>query len=275
MNNAALYQRSNGLQRYDVQQVLKFFSHVLKWRPDGCDSLLDIGCGSGDVTIDFILPILPKNFKRLVAVDLSNDMIQYARENYILPNIFFNQFDLGTDVDKQSLREIEKFDHITSFFCLNWVKNQQTAVRNFYKLLKPGGDFLVLFVAYHPIYDFYKKQSKSKRWSEYMADVDEFISPYQYSENPAIEFRDLLTECGFSKVNVETLEKCYTFNGSEARNAFNSLNPFIDRIPAENRQEYLDELMNLFVDAGFAIDEDNKTRRFAPMYKLVVAYGTK
>lgn len=40
MNKAALYQRSNGLQRRDAKQVLEEFAPVLQWRPDGNDSLI-------------------------------------------------------------------------------------------------------------------------------------------------------------------------------------------------------------------------------------------
>lgn len=213
MHKAALYKRSNGLQRRDAKQTIDEFSHVLQWREDGCDSLLDIGCGSGDVTIDFLLPIVPDNFQRLVGVDLSEEMVEFARQQYPHPRITFDKFDLGLDMEKQSFQNVEPFDHITSFYCLHWVQNQERAVQNMFKLLKPDGDMLLVFLAQNPIFEIYKQMSQSKKWSKYMTDVDRFISPYQYSKNPADQFGKLLYSNGFTEYSVEIREKFFVFEG--------------------------------------------------------------
>ena len=39
-------------------------------------TLLDVGCGSGDVLVDTILPKLPENFIEIVGVDISDEMIK-------------------------------------------------------------------------------------------------------------------------------------------------------------------------------------------------------
>lgn len=212
MNKAALYKRSNGLQRRDAKQTVDEFSHLLDWRPDGNDSLLDIGCGSGDVTIDILLPVMPMDFDRLVGVDLSQEMVEFARQQYRHPRISFEQFDLGVDVDKQQFCT-EPFDHITSFYCLHWVQNQEQAVKNIYKLLKPNGDMLLVFLAQNPIFEIYKQMASNKKWAKFMTDVDNFISPYQYSKNPTDQFRKLLYSTGFSDYTVEIREKFFIFEG--------------------------------------------------------------
>lgn len=213
MHKAALYKHSNGLQRRDAKQVIDEFSHVLQWRSDGCDSLLDVGCGSGDVTIDFLLPILPVNFQRLVGADISEEMVEFARQQYPDPRISFDKFDLNTDIDKQSFCNAKPFDHITSFYCLHWVQNQERAVQNMYKLLKPDGDMLLVFLAKNPIFEIYKQMSLSKNWAKYMTDVDHFISPYQYSKNPADQFGKILYSSGFTEYSVEIREKFFIFEG--------------------------------------------------------------
>lgn len=159
MNKAALYKRSNDLQRRDAKHTIEEFSYILQWRPDGCDSLLDIGCASGDVTIDILLPILPSNFKRLVGVDVSQEMVEFSRQQYPLSRVSFEKFDVGLDIEKQQLRNAEQFDHITSFFCLHWIQNQELAVQNIFKLLRPGGDMLLMFLAQHPVFEIYKQLS--------------------------------------------------------------------------------------------------------------------
>lgn len=122
MNRASLYQHANGLQRRDAKQILDEFSPLIKWRSG--DSLLDVGCGSADVTIDFILPLMPINFSRLVGADISEQMVRHARDNFKHPYISFINMDIGADLNTLT-KNIEPFDHIMSFYCLHWVQNQR------------------------------------------------------------------------------------------------------------------------------------------------------
>lgn len=85
MNKAVLYHKANQAQRYNAQQALQEFAIIFEWRSDGRDSVLDAGCGTGDVTFDLLLPILPPNFERVVGVDISKEMIEYARETQLHP----------------------------------------------------------------------------------------------------------------------------------------------------------------------------------------------
>lgn len=222
MNKADLYRKANQAQRHDVQQTLQLFTNVLKWRPDGCDSVLDAGCGSGDVTFDLILPILPQNFERIVGIDISKEMIEYARKTYVHPKVSFELLNLDIGLEKQSLCGIEPFDHIVSTFCLMWVQNQSTCMQNFYKLLKPGGDVLLLLLAKHPLYDAYKHQSQDNRWAKYMTNVDQIITPYQYSVDPEAEFRILMNECGFIDCDIRVVDRTYIFDSTEKLRSKNS-----------------------------------------------------
>lgn len=212
MEIGALYQRSNGVQRRDAKQVLDEFGHLFQWRADGKDAVLDIGCGSGDVTVDFILPILPLKFSRLVGVDLSDGMLRYARENYQqYTKLAFEKIDIGGKLDLRTFPE--QFDHITSFYCLHWVENQKMALNNIYNLLTSDGDCLLVFLAENPIFEIYKQLSMDKKWAPYMTDVNRFISPYQYSANPADDFGSILYGAGFTEYSVVVREKLFVYDG--------------------------------------------------------------
>lgn len=82
MNNPVVYDQSNNLQRQEVRKLLQKYKNKIIWRRDGKD-LLDIGCGSGNITIDFLLPMLPSNFERLMGIDKSEKMVFHAREKNI------------------------------------------------------------------------------------------------------------------------------------------------------------------------------------------------
>lgn len=200
---AALYHKADQVTRHFAVKALKEFADVLQWRPDGRDSVLDAGCGPGDITADILLPFLPKTFERVVGVDLCEKMISYARHNHNHPRLFFEVMNLDVELTKEIFIDEEPFDHIFSFFCLMWIRNQKLCVQNFHKLLKKGGDMLLVFLSHHPVYDFYKSQSENSRWARYVSDFDRFITPYQQSENPVEEFSKILEDSGFTNCRVK------------------------------------------------------------------------
>lgn len=164
MHKATLYQKANGMQRRDAQLVLEEYAHLIQWKEDGKDSLLDVGCGSADITIEFILPLMPSTFSKLVGSDISDHMVRYAKDNYKHPRIFFEQMDIAKDLITDCNRFGDKYDHITSFYCLHWVQNQRMAISNIYNLLDNNGDCLLTFLVRNPIFEIYNKMAKTVKW---------------------------------------------------------------------------------------------------------------
>ena len=122
MHAASLYQRANYVQRRDAQQILREYSHIIQWRLDGEDSVMDVGCGSGDVTIDFLQPLMPGNFQKLIGTDISKEMILHASKTYQNLNVSFEVLDIEAELADKFRNQ---FDHVTSFYCLHWVRNQK------------------------------------------------------------------------------------------------------------------------------------------------------
>lgn len=56
------------------------------------------------------------------------------------------------------------------------------------------------------------------------------------------------------------------------------MSPFIDRIPADQQQMHLDNMIEYFVERDYVLDDfhkDRKTCRFNIPYKIIVAYAKK
>lgn len=220
MDNPEIYVRGNYLQRHAVQEALQEFA--IDWRCDGGDSVLDAGCGPGDVTVDILMPYLPANFSRLIGVDISNKMIDYARKTYVRPNLSFEKFDLTKDLEKQPFRNVKPFDHIFSFYVIMWISNLETYFQNFHKLLAPNGDLFLLSPGKYPAYDVLKAQSLDKRWAQYMRNFDDKSSPFSSTKYLTEDSCVLLRKYGFTDCEVKTHRKDVTLrNVGSLRGAVN------------------------------------------------------
>ena len=59
MQNAALYATSNAMQRRDAAVVLASHISAMTWEEE--ENILDVGCGSGDVTSSLLYYIMDLN----------------------------------------------------------------------------------------------------------------------------------------------------------------------------------------------------------------------
>ncbi|MBS5091176.1 class I SAM-dependent DNA methyltransferase [Blautia hansenii] len=99
------------------------------------DRVFEIGCGTGVATIP-----LSKYVKEITATDISENMIQKAREkakNQSKDNIFFRTGEL-TEMEV----EPESYDVVAAYNVLLYMKNQEEVLKKIYEVLKPGGIFL-------------------------------------------------------------------------------------------------------------------------------------
>lgn len=99
------------------------------------DEILEIGCGTGDVTIP-----LSRYVKKITALDTSELMMDKAKEKAEhegKANIGFLNIDL-----MELEAEPESFDAITAYNVLLYIKDQEKVLDRIYRLLKPGGLFI-------------------------------------------------------------------------------------------------------------------------------------
>ncbi len=104
---------------------------------DGVESILDVGCGDGQVTAR-----IAKQYPRIkvVGCDISKAMLAFASKTYPssdYPNLSF------VEKDACNLGYDEQFDRVVSFSSLHWIKDQKQALQSIYHSLKPRGKALI------------------------------------------------------------------------------------------------------------------------------------
>ncbi|MBN1695498.1 methyltransferase domain-containing protein [candidate division WOR-3 bacterium] len=102
------------------------------------DAVLDIGCGTGLLSLKF----LNKADCVIYGIDSSREMLELFKSK-------IDKYDLSGKIslepgDAEDLDfENEKFDIIASTVTLHHVKNKYPVIKKIYKLLKPGGKFIL------------------------------------------------------------------------------------------------------------------------------------
>lgn len=123
MDNPKLYSTQNSLQTTDNIHVIYKYLSLMQWGDQDGLVVLDVGCGEGRTTADILLPKLPPTVSKVIGCDLSEKMIQFAKERYSSTKLEFCNLDIGDSSACQSLSS--NFDRIFSFYCFHWIPDQR------------------------------------------------------------------------------------------------------------------------------------------------------
>lgn len=95
------------------------------------DSILDIGCGTGKLTIE-LARLAHKG--KVVGIDPSVEMLDRAREKTLsMPNISL------LNIPAQAMDFDEAFNLVYSNSAFQWIKEQKDVIIRAYRALKPNG----------------------------------------------------------------------------------------------------------------------------------------
>jgi trans-aconitate methyltransferase len=133
MSSDSLSDRSSTDKVWDAQRYQSQHSYVFKHGeglvdlldPKPGERILDLGCGSGQLTAR-----IAEAGATVIGMDLSPDMIAQARANY--PEIDFR---IG---DAAAFEVEEPVDAVFSNAVLHWVQNAEAAIERVHRALKPG-----------------------------------------------------------------------------------------------------------------------------------------
>lgn len=225
------YEHNSSAQQSWAEELIN------KLQLQGCEKVLDIGCGDGKITA-LIAARLPQG--EVVGLDLSSEMIAYARQRFpasSYPNLKFMAGDAG------KMEFTEEFDLVFSNAALHWVVDHVPVLYGMARSLKPGGKALLQMGGRgnaQAILDLVNEKASSGRWSGFFKD---FVDPYGFYSPD--EYKPWLEAAGLSSHRVELIPKDMV-HGREGLAGWvrTTWLPYTQRIPVEQREEFIEEVVD-------------------------------
>lgn len=124
--NVNLYSEFSNLQKQDAQLLFKEFVDKNKNQLETCKNVLDVGCGTGETLVDYMIPSLQVEQLKITGIDVSKEMIKFTREKYGNVNRSFHVFDIQSGLENiDSFVKPASFDLVTSSYCYQWVQDEK------------------------------------------------------------------------------------------------------------------------------------------------------
>ena len=155
--------------------------------PKKNEKILDLGCGDGTLAVE-----IEKSGASVIAVDLSEDMVEKAKEKGIETYV----------MSATQLAFEDEFDAVFSNAVLHWVRDSEEAVKNIHKVLKKGGRFVAEFGGHgnvHHIVEAMRKVFSNHPTYGSFDDIWFFPKPEEYAE--------ILNKYGFEVEYIELIPR--------------------------------------------------------------------
>jgi trans-aconitate 2-methyltransferase len=209
----------------------------------GDESILDIGCGDGKVTAR-IAAHLPQGF--VVGIDSSPEMIQLARKNFPKPTIPNLDFE---PMDARDIRYVSTFDIAFSNAALHWVIDHRPVLDGVYRSLKTNGRILFQMGGKGNAEEVVKSFDfliGMDPWRQYFSG---FSFPYGFFSPQ--EYVHFLKVAGFLPRRLELILKNMMQKGRDGLAGWirTTWLPYIERVPANLRDAFVDQLVDSYLSA--------------------------
>ncbi|XP_070582319.1 demethylmenaquinone methyltransferase-like [Ptychodera flava] len=205
------------------------------------DALLDVCCGSGELTKLIADKV---NLKSVTGFDINPNMIEIARTQNSAPNITYLTGNAG---DPSAFKQEweNSYDKALSYFGLNWIKNWPMTVRCIFNCLKSGGEcFLNIEVDERPHF-FSVINDAVDELPEYKGYLQGFVYEHYPLQGTLNDFANTISTAGFVDVKCEldTVLPFYVFdNDIQSKTFVKGFLPQAQRIPEEMREEFIEEV---------------------------------
>ncbi|MDX1808407.1 MAG: methyltransferase domain-containing protein [Sulfurospirillaceae bacterium] len=207
---------------------------IEKMHLQGCETILDIGCGDGKIT-NYLAGLTTS---QVTGIDLSHDMIAFAKKSFVKPRFI--------QMGAEDLKFDSEFDLIFSNAALHWVKDHDAVVRGIYKALKPGGKILLQMGGKGNAFEVFKALEFVKK--EYVPYFKDFISPYTFHCDTY--YIELLRNIGFESFDATLIPKEMVHQNIDDFKGWLETTwfPFLDCVPKVKRETFLNQWIQTYLD---------------------------
>ena len=231
LRNAEEYAKNSSLQSKWAMESLGVFP----FKDD--DWVLDVGCGNGSITEEIAAKV---PLGTVVGLDISEEMLIYAKKYHLSPNIVYVQG------DARKLPFVERFDKAVAFLSLNWIKEQTQVLNALYRALKPGGKAIITRPGKQRtnLGSVAEMLIKTDRWATHFPNFEQ--KKHYYS---AEEYLVLLKNAGFIIDKISQESTSTFFKDKEALiGFFRPLCNFIDHLSLVLQQQFVEEIVDIVLD---------------------------
>lgn len=269
MDKPLLYIENSIQAKEDFNYAVEKYFNLINWK-DECN-ILDVGCGPGNITYESLFPLLPKTMKSLVGIDLSTHFIDYAKSHYQKDQrIQYHHLDITTDNIPPEFEE--NFDNVFSFYCLHYIKNQKAAIRNMYKMLKPGREVFLNFLGHCTSMEIYSSLESDEKWKPFL-NPDKLLAPTHTDKHAEKYLKELLENCGFTVQFSHKVEKIWIYPQKMFIDIMAAIDMF--SVPSSMLEEFGTDIMKYMENRGLVHANDNAEVVVHYPYSLLTALASK
>lgn len=203
----------------------------------GDEHILDAGCGTGRVTAE-LLKAFPN--VRVLAVDASSNMVQEVRKTLA-------SFGGRVTVEQADLLEffkVEAVDVVFSTAVFHWIKDHDRLFANLFRALRPGGLLLAQCGGGPNLAKLRERADRLRALPEFAPFFKNWERVWEYP-GPELEAKRL-QRAGFTEITTGLEEAPTKFRDEPTFRAFCAtvtLGPYVQRLPAELQDRFLDPVV--------------------------------
>ncbi|GAB0099621.1 Methyltransferase domain 25 [Sergentomyia squamirostris] len=273
--NPQMYSVTFKIRQACVNRMLELHEPQLKWRL-GCERFMDIGCGMGDIAKKCFIPLLPRDFKKLVCADLSPIMLEAAQNELSdVEHVEFRQLDIRPPLESALYASV---DRIFSAYVLMYIDDQKQAWQNIFDLLTPGGDCWVCLITTAAIFETFIKMAESPKWEGRLKNLkDVFVLPFRMDPAPEETIEKLLKSIGFIDIHVNKEDSKIPHPTAKVfKEQLRTFPSFSNNLTETEKEELLDDQVNQAITFNI-IDEfhDPSKPEFQPRFQNMAIYARK
>ncbi|XP_012530795.2 juvenile hormone acid O-methyltransferase [Monomorium pharaonis] len=270
------YSESDTIQKYHITLIIEEFIEKLN---NICGKCMDIGCGPGDTTKDFLLPALHPQ-AQIIGTDISEKMIKYANETF--SDIKRLRFEI-LDIETKNLptKYISEFDHVFSFHTLMYCNDIRQALKNIYQILRPNGTLLFHIIESHDTFEVLRILARDIRFEQYIPDTMKNVGLFHKTKNARKELKELLQSAGFTVHHCSLREASYTdkkskpIKNQKLLKAVLSVLTFLDNMPYDLKEEYKNMFVDEYMKRKIHYKSIHNEELILDLYKGLVVYAQK